>query len=157
MTTKPLDVQSLLNQNGKGKWDDLPSGTTIGHVHLYVSNLLKAKAFYHDLLGLYLTASLPGAYFFASDGYHHHIATNTWIGTNLMSNSADDYDKTGLAYFAIRIPGNYKQEELRRLKNYFTKNGVLINEKLGKCDNHNDFLFYAYDPFGIKIQFLSMI
>ena len=45
MVTEPLDVQSLLNQHGNEKWDGLPIHTSIGHVHLHVSNLTKAKNF----------------------------------------------------------------------------------------------------------------
>ena len=65
MVTEPLDVNSLLNQHGTEKWNGFPVHTSIGHVHLHVSNLVKAKTFYHQLLGLYHTASYPGAYFFA--------------------------------------------------------------------------------------------
>ena len=84
MVTEPLDVKDLFIQNPNEKWTGLPSNTTIGHVHLHVSNLNKSKQFYHNILGLYHTASFPGAYFFAADHYHHHVATNIWLGTNIL-------------------------------------------------------------------------
>ena len=38
----------------------------------------QADAFYANVLGFDITCRLPGASFFASGGYHHHLATNTW-------------------------------------------------------------------------------
>jgi catechol 2,3-dioxygenase len=63
MVTDPLDVKDLFTQNPNEKWTVLPSNTTIGHVHLHVSNLNRSKQFYQDILGLNHTATYPGAYF----------------------------------------------------------------------------------------------
>lgn len=54
------------------------SAATMGHVHLRVGDLDKARAFYADALGFAVTAESEGALFYAAGGYHHHIATNTW-------------------------------------------------------------------------------
>jgi catechol 2,3-dioxygenase len=93
MITDPLDVKDLLIPDEKEReiWNILPSNTSIGHVHLHVSNLVRTKRFYQDTLGLYHTASYLGAYFYAADNYHHHVATNTWIGTNILP-SSNNYD-----------------------------------------------------------------
>jgi catechol 2,3-dioxygenase len=57
----------------------VPAGTRIGHVHLKVSNLDKALAFYHDLLGFQVTQRYgSAAVFLSAGGYHHHIGLNTW-------------------------------------------------------------------------------
>lgn len=152
MVTEPLDVQSLLSQYGNEKWDGLPLLTSIGHVHLHVSNLVKAKKFYQESLGLYHTATYPGAYFFAADGYHHHVATNTWIGTNIMPNSANDLKNPGLDHYAIRLSAEI--DEVKRLKNHLMKKGIVIDEKLIDVDKHENSSFYLYDQDGIKIQFL---
>ncbi|MDF0682454.1 MAG: VOC family protein [Candidatus Nitrosocosmicus sp.] len=152
MVTEPLDVQSLSSQHGNEKWTGLPVNTSIGHVHLHVSNLAKAKKFYQRSFGLYHTATYPGAYFFAANGYHHHIATNTWIGTNLIPNSANDLQKPGLAHFAIRL--STEQNTIERLKNHLTKNGVVIDEKATDFRKHENSSFYVYDQDGIKIQLL---
>ncbi len=77
MVTEPLDVTALLTRCNAKTLNGMPLGTTIGHVHLHVSNLNKARNFHNGTLGLYHTATYPGDYFFAADGYHHHIATNT--------------------------------------------------------------------------------
>lgn len=152
MVTEPLDVNNLLEDAGNGKWGGLPAQTSIGHVHLHVSNLAKAKEFYHQSLGLYHTATYPGAYFFAADGYHHHVATNTWIGTNILRSSANDLIKPGLEHFALRVAGD--KEELYKLKSHLTINGITIDEHIEGSDEQNDSSFYICDSDGIKIQVL---
>ena len=57
----------------------LPAGTVLGHVHLRTHSLEAAGAFYTGQLGLAVTTrEYPGALFLSADGYHHHIAVNTW-------------------------------------------------------------------------------
>jgi catechol 2,3-dioxygenase len=57
----------------------IPAQTRIGHVHLKVSDLEKALAFYCDLLGFEVTQRYGnGAVFISAGGYHHHIGLNTW-------------------------------------------------------------------------------
>jgi catechol 2,3-dioxygenase len=57
MVTDPLNVKDLQRQDANETWCGLPSRTTIGHVHLHVSNLERSKRFYQGALGLYHTAS----------------------------------------------------------------------------------------------------
>jgi catechol 2,3-dioxygenase len=82
MTTKPLDVESLfgeLDDPQAEPFDGLPDGTTMGHVHLRVSDVPETVGFYRDRLGFDLMAQLgPMAAFLAAGGYHHHIGANTW-------------------------------------------------------------------------------
>jgi catechol-2,3-dioxygenase len=58
-----------------------------------------------------LTATYPGAYFFAAGRYHHHIATNTWLGTKILPASPES---VGLNHFSIELPD--KEEFDRTLK-----------------------------------------
>lgn len=52
---------------------------TIGHVHLRVSDLDRAIAFYRDILGFEITQKYGyRAAFLSAGGYHHHIGLNTW-------------------------------------------------------------------------------
>ncbi|MEM1077330.1 MAG: VOC family protein [Pseudomonadota bacterium] len=52
---------------------------TLGHVHLKVANLDRALGFYRDLLGFEVMERMGAdAAFLATDGYHHHLALNTW-------------------------------------------------------------------------------
>lgn len=56
-----------------------PAATRIGHIHLRVSNLDRAIAFYGDVLGFHVTQRYGrGAAFLAAGDYHHHIGLNTW-------------------------------------------------------------------------------
>ena len=56
-----------------------PAGTTVGHVHLQVTDLDRALAFYHGVLGFEITLRFgEQAAFLSAGGYHHHIGLNTW-------------------------------------------------------------------------------
>jgi catechol 2,3-dioxygenase len=79
MSTKPLDVASVVGSAGNRKWDGLPRGTVIGHVHFYVGDIDRASSFYHTGLGMdKIVWSYPGALFMSAGGYHHHVGVNTW-------------------------------------------------------------------------------
>ena len=57
----------------------VPTQTRIGHVHLQVTDLDKALAFYCGILGFKLMQRFgPQAAFISAGGYHHHIGLNTW-------------------------------------------------------------------------------
>lgn len=61
----------------------LPAQTRIGHIHLKVSDLDKALAFYHGLLGFEIMQRYgTQAAFVSAGGYHHHIGLNTWYSKN---------------------------------------------------------------------------
>jgi catechol 2,3-dioxygenase len=150
MITEPLDTANLLKESTATdlEWHSLPQTTSIGHVHLHVSDLGKAKTFYNEVLGLNHTATYPGAYFFASNRYHHHVATNTWLGENI---SSAGNNKLGLDHFAINLNDI---GELRLLKDHFSEFHIDIDEQLIESDTQFTSSFYAYDFDGIQIQFL---
>jgi catechol 2,3-dioxygenase len=78
MATDPLNVPDLLAA-ATGRWEGLPAGTVIGHVHLFVGDIDSAAQFYHDGVGFdKMVWSYPGALFLSAGGYHHHLGTNTW-------------------------------------------------------------------------------
>lgn len=55
------------------------SHPSVGHVHLRVSDLERAIAFYRDILGFELSQRFgTRAAFLGAGGYHHHIGLNTW-------------------------------------------------------------------------------
>jgi catechol 2,3-dioxygenase len=61
----------------------VPPQTRIGHVHLKVSDLEKALAFYQGLLGFEIMQRYGDqAVFISAGGYHHHIGLNTWYSKN---------------------------------------------------------------------------
>jgi catechol 2,3-dioxygenase len=83
MSTLPLDLDGLLADVRQDEPGDIAmlAGTRIGHVHLNVADLDEALAFYSGVLGFDVTVrTYPGALFFSSGGYHHHIGVNTWAG-----------------------------------------------------------------------------
>ncbi len=82
LTTIPLDVDDLLaelDDPASQRFDGLPGGTTMGHVHLRVAAIPETIAFYRDALGFELMATYGSqAAFLGAGGYHHHIGANTW-------------------------------------------------------------------------------
>lgn len=72
-----------------------PAGTTVGHIHLKVTDIERALKFYRDLLGFELTTMYGNqAAFLSAGGYHHHIGLNTWHskgGSPAPRNSAGLY------------------------------------------------------------------
>ncbi|MFZ1927269.1 MAG: VOC family protein [Solirubrobacteraceae bacterium] len=97
MTTLPLDTSSLFAELAgpasgsldpargepvdplQAPFDGLPAGTVMGHVHLCVADTPRTIAFYRDVLGFALMASLGGqAAFLSAGGYHHHLGASTW-------------------------------------------------------------------------------
>jgi catechol 2,3-dioxygenase len=99
MYTEALDIPGLLAEP-RAEGPLMPVGTRIGHVHLSVADLGHAEAFYSGLLGFPVTQrSYPGALFLGRDGYHHHLAANTWRSRHPAAPGS-----LGLADFTIRLP-----------------------------------------------------
>lgn len=77
-------------------------GARIGHVHLKVSDLDRALAFYCGVLGFRLTQRYGDqAAFVAAGQYHHHIGLNTWES---RGGSRPPPGTTGLYHAAILYP-----------------------------------------------------
>lgn len=116
MTTRGLDLRDLLAAGGD-RSAPLPEGTRLGHVHLRVSDLARAEAFYHEAVGFDVTLRrYPGALFLSAGGYHHHLGTNVWAGRGIPP-AADA--GPGLAYFTIRLPDRAAlTQEAARLRSH---------------------------------------
>jgi catechol 2,3-dioxygenase len=81
LTTEPLDVDDLVSElrdPATEPFTGLAAGTVMGHVHLRVAEVPGTIAFYRDVLGFGLMASLGSAAFLSAGGYHHHLGANTW-------------------------------------------------------------------------------
>ena len=144
MKTDHLNLEQLLREGeDQIKWR-MPSDTVIGHVHLHVSDLIKSRSFYSEILGLHHTCSYPGANFFAAGSYHHHIATSTWLGNNI---SKADSRQPGLDHFSLNLKSKENLEELlsqlRRME---------IEEIRDDSNKINKESFFILDPDKIKIQ-----
>ena len=80
LTTEPLDVERpRARRRARRPFDGLPPATVMGHVHLQVADVPETNAFYADVLGFNVMASLgKQATFLSAGGYHHHLGANTW-------------------------------------------------------------------------------
>lgn len=76
MATNYIDPANYLEQHLEKH--DPESHSQMGHVHLKVGDIAKARQFYVDVLGFDVTAEMPSALFISVGGYHHHIGMNTW-------------------------------------------------------------------------------
>lgn len=97
MSTDHLDLNELARA-ADAPWSGAPEGLVVGHVHLQVGSVPEAEAFYSGTLGFEVTTHYPGAAFYGSGGYHHHLATNVWNSRNAEPRS---YPSTGLADLEI--------------------------------------------------------
>lgn len=143
MFTKGLDVQDLLREVGDFEKDNggIHPATTIGHVHLQVSNLQRAGRFYNEILGFTITQdSYLGALFVAADGYHHHIGLNTWNSEGAPSPLPD---ATGLLSFRITVSELENLDDIKRR---------LEGEKVGVDETDGKPSFQFSDPDGIRIN-----
>lgn len=106
METLALDTEALAAL-GRGR-GTAPDGTTVGHVHLEVSSLPAARAFYVDALGLRVRQEWgDSALFVAAGDYHHHVGLNTWNGRTAPSTGR------GLAWFELLVPDRGALEAIR--------------------------------------------
>ena len=78
MVTLPLDVDDLLAQSPQEPSEEIEPGSSVGHVHLKVSDVPRSEAFYRDALGFEEQAQIPSAAFLSAGGYHHHLGLNSW-------------------------------------------------------------------------------
>lgn len=112
MGSWPLDLDDLLQlQTGdESSFGGLPDGTTMGHVHLRVSDVDETIAFYRDLLGFDLMAQLgPEAAFLSAGGYHHHLGGNTWESRG--AGQAPEGSAT-LQHFTVVLPDEASRDEV---------------------------------------------
>lgn len=80
----------------------VPPRTSIGHVHLKVSDINRALRFYRDLLGFEVMQWYgDSAVFLSAGGYHHHIGLNTWYS---KGGSPAPIKAAGLFHVAILYP-----------------------------------------------------
>jgi catechol 2,3-dioxygenase len=109
----------------------------VGHVHLHVSDLDRALAFYNGALGFNLTADarsagLPMAFLAAGD-YHHHVGLNT-------------FKPSGLYHVAFNYPN---RAELVRAVERLRARGYTIDHA---TDHGGTVAVYLDDPDGNGIE-----
>lgn len=118
--------------------------TRIGHVHLKVSDLERAIAFYRDALGFEVTQRYgSSAAFLSAGGYHHHIGLNTWESKR---GAPPQPGSTGLYHLAILYP--HRRELARALRRVLEHGAVLQ----GASDHGVSEAIYLADPDGNGIE-----
>lgn len=137
--TLEMDAEAVIAA-GDGTWTGFPIGTTVGHVHLKVADLIQTEKFFTEALGLSLKNNFGNqAKFFATGDYHHHIGSNVWLGKKIPAMTEQDL---GLEYFSFSVPN---QAELDRLEEHW-------KNKLEYTKNEDGSLVVV-DPNGITIKF----
>jgi catechol 2,3-dioxygenase len=122
----------------------LPAQTRIGHVHLKVSDLDRALAFYQDLLGFEITERYgTDAVFLSAGGYHHHIGLNTWYSKGA---GPAPRRSAGLYHSAILLP---TRKDLARALHRLREAGYPIT---GSADHGVSEAIYLDDPDGNGVE-----
>ena len=118
--------------------------TRIGHVHLKVSDIDRAEAFYRDALGFETTSRIgDSAVFMSAGGYHHHIGLNTWHSKGAPPAPENT---AGLFHFAILYPD---RKELANALKRLVDTDVPIG---GASDHGVSEAIYLSDPDGNGIE-----
>lgn len=122
----------------------MTSHPTIGHVHLKVSDLPRAVAFYRDVLGFEVMDRFGDeAAFLGAGGYHHHIGLNTWSS---KGGDAPPRGHTGLYHAAFLYPD---RPALAQVFKRVLEAGVRID---GAADHGVSEAIYFTDPDGNGIE-----
>ncbi len=117
---------------------------TVGHVHLTVSDLDRALAFYRDILGFEVTTRIgDSAVFLSAGGYHHHIGLNTWAGKGAKPAPAGH---TGLYHVAFLYPS---RKELAKVLRKLVDNKYHLD---GAADHGVSEAIYLQDPDGNGVE-----
>jgi catechol 2,3-dioxygenase len=125
MATLPLDLRGVLGQlaTDGDPQPQAPPGTRMGHIHLQVSDLREADAFYNGVLEFEVTVrGYPGALFLSAGGYHHHIGLNIW---NSAGASPPPAGSIGLRSFDVVLPTPH---ELERVVGRAREAGLTIDD-----------------------------
>ena len=120
------------------------TGVRIGHVHLKVADLERALGFWRDLLGLEVQQRMGSqAVFLSADGYHHHIALNTW---DSAGGSPPPPGSTGLFHVALLYPD---RPALARVLKRLVEAGWPLD---GASDHGVSEALYLRDPDGNGVE-----
>ena len=102
--SEPLDLTPL-----RAAAADDGAPVDVGHVHLSASDLDASTAFWRDRVGLDLRQADPQASFLSADGYHHHLAVNTW---QTAGAAPAPFDRAGIERLVLEVDGRGDGVEL---------------------------------------------
>jgi catechol 2,3-dioxygenase len=127
-----------------GMSETLDPRTDIGHVHLKVADIERARVVWRDVIGFDVTSRYgDSAAFLSAGGYHHHIGLNTWES---RGGSPPPRGTTGLYHVAVRFPDRRTlAQALRRVIDA----GVQLE---GASDHGVSEAIYLRDPDGNGVE-----
>ncbi|WP_274308096.1 VOC family protein [Solibacillus daqui] len=147
MVTEQLNFQPILAA-ADGKWDGLPTGTVMGHVHLSVASIEKSEQFYANVLDYNVVTRYGAQALFISTGkYHHHFGLNTWNSNN---GHAPTEDMVGLKSFTVVLKDVAYAETV---KQSLLDNGYLVEQFEAAPKFGGEQAFSTVDPNGLRIVF----
>ncbi|HEY5317785.1 MAG TPA: VOC family protein [Solirubrobacteraceae bacterium] len=144
MATLPLDLEDLVTELPPTTAKDAfaPAGTRMGHVHLEVSDLDQAEAFYAGVLGFdVMVKGYAGALFVSAGGYHHHIGLNTWQS---LGGGSPPPGAIGLRAFDVVLPD---ADELERVLARVSEAGLEAEQSNGAV--------FLRDPSGNAVRLVA--
>jgi catechol 2,3-dioxygenase len=141
MAVDPLDIAGLIQASAGEKWEGLPKGTTVGHMHFYVGEMAAGRSFYDAGLGLDVMSRLgEAALFLAAGGYHHHVAINTWARHSGVAAEGDPR----LLEWELVVPDSIDVESVSR---NLVAGGHTVDRSEGKVRFR--------DPWGIVVSLVA--
>lgn len=147
MGTKELDIQDIFiktqTPTDRDSYTGAPDRLRIGHIHLKVGDLARARDFYVAGLGLDVVAGddQRGATFLSSGRYHHHIGANIWESQDAGPRQEA---MTGLDWFSLKTtdPAILTAKRAELEARGFTLDGI-------------DGGFEARDPWGTRVRLVA--
>lgn len=147
MVTEQLNFQPILAA-ADGKWDGLPAGTVMGHVHLSVASLDKSEHFYTNVLDYKVVTRFGAQALFISTGkYHHHFGLNTWNSNN---GHAPTEEMVGLKSFTVVLKDAAYAETV---KQSLRDNDYVVEQFVAAPQFGGKQVFSTIDPNGLRIVF----
>ncbi|QUS41153.1 VOC family protein [Tardiphaga alba] len=143
MGSDRLDIDDIvkLTDTTRDQYDAAPKALRIGHMHLRVGDVMRARAFYEGVIGMERTRERGGAAFLSSGRYHHHLGINVWQSEGA---GARDVDETGLAWFSLAVADDAVLADRR--------------QRLAKAGIVHDAMatgFAVADPWGTQVRVLK--
>ncbi|THV23089.1 VOC family protein [Peteryoungia ipomoeae] len=147
MGTKELDIEDILAKTetptDRSLYTAVPDALCIGHIHLRVGTLDKARDFYAAGLGLDVVRGddARGATFLSSGRYHHHVGANIWESRDAGQRQEG---MTGLDWFSLK-----------------TKEDALIASRRADLETRGYSIspiesgFEAKDPWGTRVRLVK--
>jgi catechol 2,3-dioxygenase len=121
MVTEPMKYQEVLSL--AKPYQKFSNEVVLGHLHLHVSNLAEAVAYYQSTLR-YEVIQYYGesAAFLSSGGYHHHLGLNTWRGQHLPKKNLNT---TGIVAFHVQSIHDHSVVNPTRISIFIKKSSTI--------------------------------